>query len=128
MTAEDLAGNVNDLADGIGDAEQVLNIFVDTQGPQVTQVEVNSLGNPYELFDPKPSTSGPTPLVNALVISVEDWPARSDVEAGFLYEALLRPVAENAANYSLVGDHHGAIAIDRVEFITSPALADDQPA
>lgn len=128
VTAEDLAGNVNDLADGIGDADQVLNIFVDTQGPQVTRVEVNSLGNPYELFDPKPSTSGPTPLVNALVISVEDWPARSDVEAGFLYEALLRPVAENAANYSLVGDHHGAIAIDRVEFTTSPAVADGQPA
>jgi hypothetical protein len=128
VTAEDLAGNVNSVTDGIGDADQVLNIFIDTQGPQVTRVDVNSQNNSYELFDPKPSTSGPTPLVHSLVISVEDWPARSNVEANFLYEALFRPVAENAANYSLVGDHHGPIAIDRVEFTTSPALADGQPA
>lgn len=128
VTAEDLAGNVNSVADGLGDAEQVLNIFIDTQGPQITAVDINNAGNPYELFDPKPSTSGPTPLVHSLVISVEDWPARSSLDANFLYEALFREVAENAANYSLVGDHNGPIAIDRVEFTTSPALADGQPA
>ena len=89
VTAEDLAGNVNDIGDGVGDTGQILDIFIDTQGPQVTRVDVNFQGNPYELFDPKPSTSGPTPLVNSLVISVRDLPLRSNVDPDFLYDALV---------------------------------------
>ena len=128
VTAEDLAGNVNGIGDVDGDAGQILDIFIDTQGPQVTRVDVNIQAIPYQLFDPKPSTSGPTPLVNSLVISVRDLPLRSNVDPNFLYEALFKAVAEDAGNYLLVGDHNGTIAIDHVTFTTSPALADGQAA
>lgn len=128
VTAEDLAGNVNGIGDANGDPGQVLDIFIDTQGPQVTRVNINNQGNPYELFAPKPSTSGPTPLVNSLVISVRDLPLRSNVDPNFLYGALFKAVAEDAGNYSLVGDHNGVIAIERVTFTTSPAVANGQPA
>ena len=37
-------------------------------------------------------------------------------------------MAEDAGNYRLVGDHNGIIAIDRVTFTTSPAVADGQVA
>lgn len=127
VTAEDLAGNVNTLGDLVGDVDQVLRVFVDTQGPQITRVDVNSPGNPYDLFDPKPSTSGPTPLVRSLVISVRDLPARSGADPVFLYAALLAPVAENVGHYSVVGDANGAIPIKSVQFISDPVV-DGQPA
>merc|ERR1711964_128359 len=60
ITAEDVAGNINFVDN---DAQQILDIFIDTQGPQILGVDVNNAGNPYDLFDPKPSTDGPTPLV-----------------------------------------------------------------
>ena len=55
VTAEDVAGNVSD--------PEFLNVFIDTQGPRVTDVEFNELGDAYDVFDPKPSEDGPTPLV-----------------------------------------------------------------
>lgn len=80
VTAEDRAGNISE--------EGSLNIFVDTQGPQITAVDVNDQNNPYDLFSPKPSTDGSTPPVSSLVISVTDLPFRSDEEPEFLYDAL----------------------------------------
>jgi len=125
VTAEDLAGNVNQVDDGTGDANQVLNIFLDTQGPRITAVDVNTQGNTYDLFDPKPSTAGPTPLVNALVISVEDLPNRSNVDPNFLYDALFQQVAEQPGHYRLVGDHNGVIAVASVDYVQNPSPAQD---
>lgn len=109
-TAEDRAGNVSE--------EATFNIFVDTQGPRITAVDVNEQNNPYDVFSPKPATSGPTPPISSLVISVQDSPERSDEESHFLYEALWEPIAEDPANYVLTGDHGGVIAIASVEFET----------
>ncbi|MFV2068411.1 MAG: Ig-like domain-containing protein, partial [Pirellulales bacterium] len=128
VTAEDLAGNVNQVDDGAGDADQVLNIFLDTQGPRITDIDVNTPGNAYDLFDPKPSEDGPTPLVNSLVISVEDLPNRSNVDPNFLYDALWEQVAEQPGHYRLVGDHNGVISIASVDFVQNPDPAlDGQP-
>ncbi|MFV1967724.1 MAG: dockerin type I domain-containing protein, partial [Pirellulaceae bacterium] len=122
VTAEDLAGNINAVA---GNAQQILDIFVDTQGPQITDVDINSQGNAYDLFGPKPSEDGPTPLVSALVISVQDLPERI---AAFLYPALEHRgdrvdvpgddnhPAENPGHYELRGDYNGLIPIESVTF------------
>ncbi len=120
VEAEDLAGNVNTVTDGSGDAQQILDIFIDTQGPQITAVEINEQGNPYDLFDPKPSEDGPTPLVTSLVISVRDLPFRSSVDPNFLYEALLEGVAEHPGHYLLEGDRDGVIPIYDVRWIPDP--------
>ncbi|MDC0175440.1 hypothetical protein OAJ60_00750, partial [Planctomycetaceae bacterium] len=106
VTAEDIAGNVGTPA--------AFDIFVDTQGPQVTAVEINNAGNAYDLFDPKPSTDGPTPPVNSLVISLQDLANRTDAAPGFLYNALQDETASDAGAYTLVGDNVGTIAIASV--------------
>ncbi|HJN13503.1 MAG TPA: Ig-like domain-containing protein [Pirellulaceae bacterium] len=114
ITAEDTAGNIA--------AEMALDIFVDTQGPQITEVDIT--GSPaFNLFDVKPS-QGPTPVVNALSISVQDLPNRV---VNFLYNALQEgdndnPV-ENPGNYSVVGDHGGIVAIDSVVFTPNAVVA-----
>ena len=116
--AEDIAGNVTENME--------LKIFLDTQGPQVTDLQVT--GSPaFDLFDVKPS-QGPTPEVNALSVLVRDLPNRA---TGWLYNALQEgadgnPV-ENAGNYQVVGDRHGIIAIDSVAF-TAVAPTDGNPA
>jgi hypothetical protein len=110
VTAEDRAGNISE--------EGELNIFVDTQGPRITAVDVNEQNNPYDLFSPKPSSDGVTPPVSSLVISVQDLPFRNDEEAKFLYDALWEPIAENPAHYVLTGDHSGAIPISSINFET----------
>jgi subtilisin-like proprotein convertase family protein/Ca2+-binding RTX toxin-like protein len=126
VTSEDVAGNVNQPGDANGsDADEILEIFIDTQGPQITAVDVNQQNYPYDLFDPKPSEDGPTPPVMALVISVRDLPERV---TNFLYDALKEDVAEESGHYLLVGDHNGVIPIQSVDFLTTPALADGQPA
>ncbi|MEN1679583.1 MAG: Ig-like domain-containing protein [Planctomycetota bacterium] len=76
VTAEDLAGNVNGTMDGIGDDQQSLDIFVDTQGPRIESVTVTDSPS-YDLFDTKPSTFSPTPLVNSLEIAFSDLPVRA---------------------------------------------------
>ncbi|MDP6720767.1 MAG: hypothetical protein QGF59_19035, partial [Pirellulaceae bacterium] len=74
ITAEDTAGNFIPITPPEVAAEMMLDIFVDTQGPQVTEVDIT--GSPaFNLFDVKPS-QGPTPVVNALSISVQDLPNR----------------------------------------------------
>jgi len=128
VTAEDLAGNVNTVTDTVGDADQILDIFIDTQGPRITDVNINNPGNPYDLFDPKPSEDGPTPPISSLVISVRDLPNRI---TEFLYDALQLPgfdPAEDPGNYLVIGDHNGIIPIYDVTFTTSPALSDGNPA
>ncbi len=108
-TAEDLAGNVTAELDA---AE--LRLFLDTQGPQITSVFVTS-DPAYDLFDPKPSQDGPSPLVHQLSINVRDLPAR--VAPEFLYPALVESIAEHPGHYHLVGDANGIIPIQSVEFI-----------
>ncbi len=118
LTAEDPAGTVT--------APQRLTIFVDTQGPQITAVDINSQGNSFSLFNPDPM-DGPTPAVRSLVLSVEDLAARSNVDAGFLYAAFDAGLVANAGHYSLVGDNSGAIAISSIVF-TPVAATNGQPA
>jgi len=118
VTAEDLAGNVS--------AADALNIFIDTQGPQVTNVFIT--GEPgFNLFLGKftePDTIAPTPLVHSLSISVQDLPARI---TEFLYNALDVNVALNPGHYLLRGDFSGIIPIESVQFISDP-LVNGQPA
>ena len=135
VEAEDVAGNVNTVVDLLGDGDQILDMFIDTQGPRITAVEINNLGNPYDLFDPKPSEDGPTPPVDSLVVSIEDLPNRA---ADFLYAALATiPEAANQAtgasagavpleegHFQIVGDHSGIIPIVNVTFTSDGDLSD----
>jgi hypothetical protein len=122
VTGEDVAGNPVALANLISDGVDDLRIFIDTQGARVTTVEVNARGNPYDLFNPKPITDGPTPPVNALVISVSDLPNRSNLDPNFLYGPLVAAIAANPGHYVLTGDHSGVIPIERVLFTADPVL------
>ncbi|MCU0960500.1 MAG: dockerin type I domain-containing protein, partial [Pirellulaceae bacterium] len=118
-TAEDLAGNVSPSA-----AAAEFAIFVDAVGPQITRVIVT--GQPsYDLFDPKPSTDGPTPLVTSLTIDVRDLPNR--LAPDFLYPALVESIAVHPGHYSLVGDANGIIAIQSITFVSAPIVS-GQPA
>ncbi|MEX0939164.1 MAG: Ig-like domain-containing protein [Pirellulales bacterium] len=110
VVAEDVAGNSNDGDDDIGDAAQQLNIFLDTQGPRVTDVFATGFPG-FNLFEPKPQTDGPTPRVDSLTINVQDLPPRI---AAFIYDALQQEVAEDPGHYVLEGDHVGVIAITDV--------------
>ena len=109
MQAWDVAGNASET--------DQLDIWIDTQGPQVTNVFMTS-APAFNLFNPKPS-DGPTPLVNSLSISVQDLPARAD---GFFYDA----IAGNAlapGHFTLIGDANGAIPIQAVAYVGDPLVA-----
>ncbi|HUY90682.1 MAG TPA: DUF4214 domain-containing protein [Pirellulales bacterium] len=110
VTAEDVAGNVS--------APQSLTIFLDTQGPNVGGVSVT--GSPgYNLFLGKPAEPTPTPLVNSLDVTFNDQPIR--VGPDFVYPAVNPALATTVANYQLVGEHTGPIAITSVTFSDSTA-------
>ena len=79
---------------------------------------------PYDLFDPKPSTDGPTPLVNSLVVSFQDLPART---AAFLIDALKLDVADSPGLYQVRGDANGIIPILDIIVSNVPPVA-GQPA
>jgi len=118
VTAEDVAGNVNTINDGLGDENQILDIFIDTRGPQVDDVLI--VGHEeYDLFDPKPTEDGPTPLVYSLDIDFIDQPTRVDGNGGsyFVYPAVNEILATTAGNYQLVGDANGVIPIASIEFL-----------
>lgn len=117
VTAEDLAGNVTVAP------FQSLNIFIDTQGPRVTDVFPNEDPD-FDLFETKPTTQGPTPLVNSISITVQDFPARL---AEFPNPAVNPDVAEAFGNYVLRGDAVGIIAINDIEFDPDPIVV-GQPA
>jgi hypothetical protein len=130
VTAEDVAGNPMPMAGVINDGVDELQIFIDTQGPQVTNVQIEDFPE-HDLFDPKPTTNGYTPLVNSLKISVQDLPFRLNQAGGnndFLYPALVfdnvftsqLDNASNPGNYLLVGDHVGTIAIQSVNVMSPP--------
>lgn len=116
LTAEDVAGNPMPMG-GITPAADNLDIFIDTQGPQVANVTIEGVPS-YDLFDPKPSVNGFTPLVNALDIDFIDLPNRlvamNPGDPNFEYLALADN-ALDAGNYLLVGDHVGIIAIESVD-------------
>jgi hypothetical protein len=97
----------------------VLQIFLDTQGPQITSVEIPGYDD-YDLFDPKPSENGPTPLAHSLAIQLRDFPERS---SAFLYNAIDSGSAGQAGRYLLVGDHVGAIPIGRIIIFNDPPVA-----
>jgi hypothetical protein len=120
VTAEDVAGNVNPTAPQVA---QQLQIFLDTQGPQVTNVQVNSaIDNPYNLFGLKPDNTaqGPTPLVNSLVISFQDLPPRV---AQFLFVALKPEIAATPGIYQVKGDANGIIPILAINVTNDTPLA-----
>ena len=73
ITAEDVPGNVS--------TEMTLDIFLDTLGPQVTDV---SYPDGRSVFGPKP-TDGPSPLTDQLIVTFFDAGARV---AGFDYPAV----------------------------------------
>jgi len=127
VTAEDASGNVSQ--------PDSLNIFLDTQGPQVFDpdgagplraIQITDAPH-YNLFGLKPDNSpeGPTPLVRSLTINVRDLPNRDT--ANFpSYLALEPTVASAPGNYVLRGDDNGLIAIANV-VVTNQALVDGQP-
>ena len=103
---------------------------VDAVGPQVVDPDgagplsgVHITENPatpgheaeYDLLGLKGSTSGPTPPVPSLTIHFRDLPAPR--APGSVYAALDPQSAGDAANYRLVGDQNGIIAIAAVTVI-----------
>ena len=78
-------------------------------------MDVNESDHPYDLFDPKPSSDGPTPRVDALVISVSDLPLRT---ANFLYDPVFAALATDPGHYALVGDTSGIIPITSIAYST----------
>ncbi|NLS94597.1 MAG: hypothetical protein GXX96_20775 [Planctomycetaceae bacterium] len=134
-TTEDLAGNVTEPA-----AAEVLQIFIDTRGPQIADPDaagplsgIYITDDPtYDLFDPKPSTDGPTPLANALTINFRDLPSRilagpayPEALLNWQYEALASVIGNgdpsaDPGNFQLVGDANGIIPILRVELTNNP--------
>lgn len=113
VTAEDLAGNVSNAA--------ALNIFVDTQGPQVTDVRITGFPA-FNLFALKTGNllQGPTPLVNSLTISLRDLPPRV---AEFLNNAIVAGVASTPGGIVVRGDNTGIIPITSITVTNNPPVA-----
>jgi hypothetical protein len=126
VTAEDVAGNINPSG---AQVVQELEIVLDTQGPQITDVTINvpsgAPGDFYNLFDPKPSIDGPTPLVNSIWIEIRDLPNR--VLPDFDQPAFKADIASAVGHYLVRGDHNGIIPIQTVNVELDPAV-DGQPA
>ncbi|MEQ8836789.1 MAG: Ig-like domain-containing protein, partial [Lacipirellulaceae bacterium] len=127
-------GRVNLLAVGVDVAgntlpptatnSDALTIFLDTQGPQIDAVTVAGFPG-YDLFDPKPSVNGHSPLINSLNVYIDDLPNR--FAADFLYNAIDSNSAEQNGIFQVVGDHVGPVVIDRV-FVNNIAPANGLPA
>ncbi len=131
VTAEDLAGNVNTAGTApIGPVlnPEQLNIFVDTQGPQIgvlpgsttppVQIVTSSnngatlVPSNFNIFGLKPDNgpAGPTPLVYGLTFNLIDYPDRV---AQFLDDLAVVPeIAETPGVIELVGDSTGVVAIN----------------
>ena len=80
VTGEDVAGNTTTDA-----SADVLNMFLDIAGPQITDVQITGFPA-YNLFGLKPGNAiqGPTPAVTSLTINGRDFPNRSNVDPNFL--------------------------------------------
>jgi hypothetical protein len=123
-TAEDLAGNVSQPV--------TMLVFIDTQGPQVTNVQVtgspqfNLFGTKGGSFNVPPPVGGPTPVVKGLTISFVDNPARDTVN--FPNDpALVQDLAMEPGAIELRGDRVGLVAISQV-IVTNNPLVNGQPA
>lgn len=133
VTAQDVAGNpmamVGEGTTTISEGVAQLKIFIDTQGPQITSLTVNNLtSDQYDLFDLKPTQTGPTPAVNSLRIAFRDLPSRviDGLVNDFRYPALAADIAAALGNYKLVGDFNGVIPIDSISVTTfAPAQISD---
>ncbi len=110
--AEDVAGNLTT-------PPAILDLFIDTQGPQVTAVEITAVPQ-YDLFDPKPSEQPPfggqTPPVAQLDVDFQDLPNRfggrlvpPPAIPPFLVPALNETIAQQPGHYKLEGDANGVI-------------------
>ncbi len=111
--------------DGFQDAINVYDLVVseiDHFGATVGGVAVT--GSTYDLFDPKPSTDGPTPAITSLTISLKGTVLRAP---GDLYPALDAATAENLGHYRLVGDHNGIIPIASVVVTNVPPVVGVAP-
>ncbi|WP_237607275.1 CHRD domain-containing protein [Roseimaritima sediminicola] len=117
VQAEDQAGNLS----GNGLAFE-LDIFIDTRGPQVTDVFITDRPD-FDIFTLKPDSPEPTPRVDSLTINVQDLPDRV---AAFLYPAISNlavvPNVLPLGLVTLVGDHSGVIAATSVTFTSDGDL------
>jgi hypothetical protein len=115
ITATDVNGNVTQPT-VVLDPNLALQIFIDTQGPQITALTPNN--STFNLFTQKVAGQGaPTPLVTSLKIAFKDLPSRADStdpNNKFLYDALVTGIAQTAGNYVLVGDHVGSVVISTI--------------
>ena len=122
---QDVAGN-----ESPADDDATIVILVDTAGPRITNVtrgevsvdNVFSFDGVTSLFEPKPSDTGPDPLVHSIVIHFSDLPDRTAAFADV--PALFEALAAEEGNYSLKGDHNGYIAIVDVN-VTFTTIPDD---
>jgi len=96
---------------------QPLLFIVDTQGPRVTDIDINNFGNAYDIFNHRnegsPDTLQPTPLVHSLVISFSDLPSRM---ANFLSDAIFLGSGTADGHFTVRGDANGIIAIQSIAF------------
>lgn len=111
----------------VKDADQVGPHVYDPDGAGNAEHAVHITGNPgYNLFNPKPTVDGPTPLIYNLTIHFQDFPARITNPAyGALDDTLTQ--SQLISYFKLVGDHTGNIPIASVSiFNDTPVL--NQPA
>jgi hypothetical protein len=135
-TAEDLAGNMSS-------PPAQVQIFIDTQGPQITGVfisdptdaSLDGENTGFNLFGEKfginsqQADQGPTPLVYAITINVQDLPPRF---APFLDEIAFKPELVEGdmhadGGITLIGDANGRIAFQVFVNLDTPTPA-GQPA
>jgi len=120
---DDAGGDVGTLNNWSLLFQSNLEVFFDTQGPTVTNIFVTD-DPAHNLFDPKPSIDGPTPLVNQLSIAFSDLPNRV---ANFTYDALVEAIAINPGNFQLIGDQVGNVVIQSIA-VTATSVAIGFPA
>jgi hypothetical protein len=95
--------------------QQTLDIFLDTQGPQITGMVPNpSLTKP----------TAPSPNTTMITLTIRDRPNRT---AAFPNPAANPTVVVNPGHYRLVGDTVGLVPIQSVTFTPDPIVV-GQPA
>ena len=97
---------------GISGAQASLKIVLDTVGPRVASVTANG----QDVFLRTPTAS--TPSTTALDITFTDSSAKAAALASFA--AVNGALAQNTANYSLIGLNQGVIPISSVTYTNVP--------
>ncbi len=104
---------------GVVSSADLLEVYLDTSGPVIRAVTVNSPADSYDLFAPDP-LAGPTPAVESLILHLGDQPPR---DGGDGLNPLVEPsIVAHPGHYRLVGDHHGAIPIESVSLSAESEL------